>query len=109
MIMVDYKSVDMLKAVADSPQGKEILYTIGNDMANQIKAGLEDKSLRVEDEIVVTFLPAILGGGNLEFLKVCATSMYTDTRADVIVDFLDYLLELGEQGYIKMQKKLEGV
>lgn len=102
------EKIEMLKTIADSPQGQEILYSIGNDMANQILEGLKNKSLRLEDEIVVTFLPAILGGGNLEFLKVCAKSAYDDTRAEVIVNFLDYMLKLGEEGYKKIQDKMQG-
>ena len=103
-----FKDKDLLRDALNSPHGVEIIYNVGEQVAEQIVKDLEDGKIHVEDDIVVCFLPAIIGGGNLHFLQVCARSMYNDTRKDVIVDFLDYMLKLGEKGYNQINKIMEG-
>lgn len=64
----------------------EVVMTIMEGIRTEIEMTLNDETFR-------TFLPVIYAEGNLLFLQTIAKELYDDSRSDVIVNFLDLVLE----------------
>lgn len=62
-----------------------------------IRTEIENGDMTLNDETFRTFLPVIYAEGNLLFLQTIAKELYDDSRSDVIVNFLDLVLEWTEE------------
>lgn len=58
-----------------------------------IRTEIENGNMTLNDENFRKFLPIIYAEGNLLFLQTIAKELYDDSRSDVIVNFLDLVLE----------------
>ena len=78
---------------------------MGNIIGNMINEDLNDGTLSYDNPIVLGWIPCVVAEGNVEFLKAMAKNMYPDTRGEIIVEFLDKIVELRTKGIEILHKE----
>lgn len=85
----------------------ETLAVMGNAIAKIIINGIKDNELSINDAAFKQFLPVIFAEGNFEFLRVIAENICTDTRKEIIVDFIDLVEKMTQEGAKELNSKVE--
>lgn len=80
---------------------------VGEAIANMLLESIKDGTLSINDEEVKHFLPAIFAEGNFEFLRAIAENVYNDTRKEIIVDFIDLVEKMTQEGAKELNSKVE--
>ena len=65
-----------------------------------------DTNIVYDDNIVVQWIPCVLAEGNIEFLKSMASSMYSENNKEVILGFLDRMIELRNKGAKELHREM---
>jgi len=73
---------------------------IADDILNQAKT---DK-ISINDSLFKDFLCVIFSSGNFEFLRVIAEKLYSDTRKEIILDFLNHVETMTNEGEEHLKK-----
>ena len=89
------KSTTNCMDTADIPFPLQLAgFAVGDYIFEKLKEG----ELSHDDDVVISWIPCILGEGNLEFLSALADSMYKDARAEIINEFLQTVQEKRTKG-----------
>ena len=79
---------------------------LGYAIADKLIEDAKNDKISINDDIFKHFLPCIFNEGNFEFLKVIAEKVYPDTRKEIIIDFLDLVWQMTEEGQKEMEEKM---
>ena len=79
----------------------------GSLIAEIILNGIKDNEISINDAEFKHFLPVIFAEGNFEFLRVIAENVYNDTRKEIIVDFIDLVEKMTQEGVKELKSKGE--
>lgn len=89
-----------------SKENNEALNILGHLIATDIIEKVKTGELSIDDDMFKEFLPCIFGEGNLEFLKLIAEKVYLDSRKEVIIEFVNYVQKMTEEGHKQMDSKM---
>ena len=78
---------------------------LGQAIAMALLDDIEEGKIKVTDDMFQEFLCCIFAEGNLDYLRVIAQNYYTDTRKDVVLEFIDIVEEMVKYGKESLDKK----
>ena len=80
---------------------------LGQAIAEGLLDDINSGEKTINDTIFREFLCCIFAKGNFEYLRVIASNMYKDSRKEVILEFIDIVETMTNEGKDSLEGKCE--